>query len=163
MKTLGAALIIVGALHSYSFAQQLGDLQAFVPKTKSHVTYMAEPQRVAANQKSWLDLSFQVESGFHINSHKPDSELLIPTMLTPGSDTGVAVDRLEYPDGTSYSFPAEPEEKLNVYTGDFHIRILVIAKSGAHKLTGTLRYQACDQAACLPPRTLPVEALFVAQ
>jgi hypothetical protein len=47
-----------------------------------------------------------------------------------------------------------------VYSGDFTIDVsvhplhaVVPAKYGLH---GTLRYQACDNAQCFPPKTLPV-------
>jgi hypothetical protein len=34
---------------------------------------------------------------------------------------------------------------------------------GDHTLDGTLRYQACDNASCYPPRTLSVKILFTAK
>jgi len=40
------------------------------------------------------------------------------------------------------------------------------AASGAERgayVDGTLRYQACDQAACYPPKSLPVEVIFTAK
>jgi hypothetical protein len=47
-----------------------------------------------------------------------------------------------------------------VYSGDFSVDVtvhplhaVVPAKYGLH---GTLRYQACDNAQCFPPKTLPV-------
>jgi hypothetical protein len=30
-------------------------------------------------------------------------------------------------------------------------------------VNGTLRYQACDNASCYPPKTLPVQILFTAK
>ena len=127
------------------------------------MTYAAEPQQLLAGRKAWLDLEFHVDPGFHINSHTPQSELLIPTDLTMGEEGGVEVGKLEYPAGSPYSLPAQPDEKLDVYTGSFRVRLQVMAGPGEHELKAVLRYQACDQAACYPPRTLPIEILFHAK
>ena len=58
------------------------------------------------------------------------------------------------------SFPFSPDEKLNVYTGDFKIdvrvRPLKTVQTGQYMFRGSLRYQSCDNAACYPPKQLPV-------
>ena len=60
----------------------MGNLDAPAPKPKSYVIYAAEPQKVTAGKRSVLELRFQVVDGFHVNSHTPKSELLIPTQIT---------------------------------------------------------------------------------
>ena len=57
----------------------------------------------------------------------------------------------------------EPGEALDVYSGPFTVRLPLEAVKGDHTLTGTLRYQACDNAACYPPKSLPVEVVFSAK
>jgi hypothetical protein len=37
----------------------------------------------------------------------------------------------------------------------------MVVPKGAADLVGSLRYQACDNAACFPPRTLPVKVAVV--
>ena len=69
----------------------------------------------------------------------------------------------EYPAGTSYSFSFDPTEKLDVYAGDFTVKVPVVAGAGMHTVDGTLRYQACDHAACYPPKSLPVQVIFTAK
>jgi hypothetical protein len=44
-----------------------------------------------------------------------------------------------------------------VYAGDFTVKLPVVAAAGDHTINGTLRYQACDNAACYPPKTLPLQ------
>ena len=39
----------------------------------------------------------------------------------------------------------------------------VVAAAGEHTIDGSLRYQACDNAACYPPKTLPVQVVFTAK
>ncbi|WP_433963934.1 protein-disulfide reductase DsbD N-terminal domain-containing protein [Tunturiibacter gelidiferens] len=144
-------------------AQQVGNLDAPVVKPKSYVVYGAEQQNVAAGKRSVLELHFRVLDGYHVNSHTPKSELLIPTRMELQPATGVKAEAVEYPTGTSYSFSFDPTEKLDVYTGTFTVKLPVVAEVGTHTVDGTLRYQACDHAACYPPKSLPVEVIFTAK
>ena len=43
------------------------------------------------------------------------------------------------------------------------MKVPVVAEAGKHTIDGTLRYQACDHAACYPPKTLPVQVIFTAK
>ena len=144
-------------------AQEIGNLDAPAPKPKSYIVYAAEQQKVAAGKRSVLELHFRVVDGFHVNSHTPKSELLIPTQIALQPAAGVKAEAVEYPAGTSYSFSFDPTEKLDVYTGAFTVKLPVVAEAGTHTVDGTLRYQACDHAACYPPRSLPVQVIFTAQ
>jgi hypothetical protein len=107
-----------------------------------------------------VKLDFRVGSGFHINSNTPKSEFLIPTALKMDVPTDIVLGRIEYPAGKDLSFPFSPDEKLNVYSGDFAINLAVRPLSsvspGKYIMRGVLRYQACDNAQCFPPKTLPV-------
>ena len=144
-------------------AQEVGNLGAPAPKSKSYIVYAAEQQKVAAGKRSVLELHFRVVDGFHVNSHTPKSELLIPTQIALQPTAGVKAEAVEYPAGTSYSLSFDPTEKLDVYTGAFIVKLPVVAEAGTHTVDGTLRYQACDHAACYPPRSLPVQVIFTAQ
>src|SRR5271170_4654852 len=161
--SVGLAGLVVVAVGMGAHAQQVGNLDAPVAKPKSYVVYSAEQQSVAAGKRSVLELHFHVVDGFHVNSHTPKSELLIPTRIELQPATGVKADTVEYPAGTSYSFSFDPTEKLDVYSGAFTVKLPVVAEAGAHTIAGTLRYQACDHAACYPPKSLPVEVLFTAK
>jgi len=144
-------------------AQQVGNLDTPAPKPKSYVVYAAEQQNVPAGRRSVLELHFRVVDGFHVNSHTPKSELLIPTQISLQPAAGVKAEAIEYPAGTSYSFSFDPTEKLDVYTGAFTVKLPVMAEAGTHTVDGTLRYQACDHAACYPPKSLPVQVIFTAK
>jgi Thiol:disulfide interchange protein DsbD, N-terminal len=107
-----------------------------------------------------VELNFRVVSGFHINSNTPKSEFLIPTALKMDLPTDIVLGKIEYPAGQDVSFPFSPDEALNVYTGDFTISLAVhplkSVVPGKYVMHGVLRYQACDNAQCFPPKTLPV-------
>ena len=80
------------------------------------------------------------------------TDYLIPTALKLDPTEGVTPGTLEYPAGKEYSFSFDPKEKLDVYSGDFTVKVPLVAAAGEHTVLGTLRYQACDNAACYPPR-----------
>jgi hypothetical protein len=107
-----------------------------------------------------VDLDFRVAPGFHINSNAPKSEFLIPTKLNMDVPTDVALGKIEYPPGQDLSFPFSPDEALNVYTGDFTVKVdvhpLHSVVPGKYVMHGFLRYQACDNGQCFPPKNLPV-------
>ena len=107
-----------------------------------------------------VTLNFRVASGFHINSNAPKDEFLIPTALKMDLPTDIVLGKIEYPAGQDVSFPFSPESKLNVYSGDFTINLMVHPLTsvvpGKYAMHGMLRYQACDNAQCFPPKTLPV-------
>jgi Disulphide bond corrector protein DsbC len=107
-----------------------------------------------------VDLNFRVVSGFHINSNTPKSEFLIPTALKMDLPTDIVLGKIEYPPGQDVRFPFSPDEALSVYSGDFTISLAVhplkSVVPGKYVMHGVLRYQACDNAQCFPPKTLPV-------
>ena len=110
--------------------------------------------------QTMVNLNFRVASGFHINSNTPKSEFLIPTALKMDLPTDIVLGKIDYPAGKDLSFPFSPDETLNVYNGDFTIAVAVhplhAVVPGKYVMHGVLRYQACDNAQCFPPKTLPV-------
>jgi DsbC/DsbD-like thiol-disulfide interchange protein len=162
-RTVFIGLLGAMVVGSVAPAQDLGNLSAQAPKAKSFVVYDSEQQAVAAGKRSVLELHFRVVDGFHVNSHTPKSELLIPTQITFQPAAGVKAGTTEYPAGVSYSLSFDPTEKLDVYTGNFTIKLPVIVEAGTHTVDGSLRYQACDRAACYPPRSLPVQVVVTAK
>jgi hypothetical protein len=110
--------------------------------------------------QTMVSLNFRVASGFHINSNTPKSEFLIPTALKMDIPTDIILGKIGYPEGKDLTFPFSPDEKLNVYSGDFTIKVgvhpLRAVVPGKYVMHGVLRYQACDNAQCFPPKTLPV-------
>jgi hypothetical protein len=107
-----------------------------------------------------VTLLFRVANGYHINSNQPKSEFLIPTVLKVEATTDIVIGKSTYPEGQDMSFAFAPDEKLSVYTGDFKVDVLVrplhSVQPGKYVVRGTLKYQACDNAACYPPKQLPV-------
>lgn len=101
-----------------------------------------------------------IARGFHMNSHKPTDEYLIPTTLTPQVPAGFQLTDTIYPNGRLEKFSFSPNKPLDVYTGSVTLRLRLVAQAnaplGAETIPVTLRYQACNDAACLPPVKVPV-------
>ena len=143
--------------------QQLGSLDQVPAKNRQYVTYAAEQEVIGAGQRATVELHFRVEDGFHINSHTPKSELLIPTSVELASAAGVKMEAARYPAGKEFSFSFDPNEKLDVYADSFTVGVPVTATAGEHEVRGVLKYQACDHAACYPPKTLAISVPFTAK
>jgi hypothetical protein len=118
------------------------------------------PVTAQRSEATMVNLNFRVPPGYHINSNTPKSEFLIATALKMDLPTDIILGKIEYPAGEDRSFPFSPDEKLSVYSGDFTIAVAVhplhSVVPGKYEMRGVLRYQACDNAACYPPKNLPV-------
>ncbi len=121
---------------------------------------IAQPEGITAKAGSTAEikLNAQLRTGYHANSNTPSDEYLIPMKLT-WSTGPLEVAQVVYPKGQmeKYSFSDKP---LSVYTGDFEVvtkfKISANATPGQAVLTGKLRYQACNDRMCLPPKTVEV-------
>jgi hypothetical protein len=153
MKILLANALLV--FSAWTWAQEdLGPKGSLVKMAPVPVVTVMQGKSVS------VPLQFRVSTGYHVNSNHPKSEFLIPTVLKVEPATDIVIGRTTYPSGQDMSFAFAPDEKLNVYTGDFKVDVLVrplhAAQTGKYVVRGTLKYQACDNAACFPPKQLPV-------
>jgi DsbC/DsbD-like thiol-disulfide interchange protein len=114
---------------------------------------------VSPGGRAPVQFTFRVQSPYHINSNQPTSEELIPTQLHFSLPGEVAIGKMQYPAGKLMSFPFDPNVKLSVYSGDIVIRGVVVAptqsSTGTYTIHGELKYQACDNNSCYPPKKLP--------
>jgi hypothetical protein len=132
------------------------------PGRKAPSVTMAPPSvaTIVRGKAGTVELQFRIASGFHINSNTPSEEYLIPTVLKLDPPTDIVIGKITYPPGEEMSFAFAPDEKLSVYTGDFavavSVRPLASVLPSKYEFRGTLKYQSCDNAACYPPKQLPV-------
>jgi len=116
----------------------------------------------AAHADSTLKMAVlaEVASGYHIEDHKPTLDYLIPTDLKLESNAQITVKNVVYPKGTLRKFTFS-DTPLSVYEGEVVVgALLQVAKAapvGAYALKGKLAYQACNEHACLPPSSVPLE------
>lgn len=157
MKKFAVLMLLLVAAAA---AQDAGSFSKPKPSPTNRVSVLTPKLvQVPRGGKATTTLEFQVARGYHINSHKPGSELLVPTVLSLNAPTAIAVG-LQYADGHDFSLPIDPTEKLNVYTGDFSINATIAAQKairpGRYRVHGMLKYQACDDRACYPPAQVPL-------
>ena len=116
---------------------------------------------VKSGKPAKLELRFKVADGYHINSNQPGSELLIPTKLQLNPPTDIGLGSITYPKGHDLTLAIAPDQPLNVYSGEFTITAKVsatrTASPGKYKVHGQLKYQACNDRSCFPPKLAPVE------
>lgn len=125
-------------------------------------TVFSEYETAIPDTSIKLVIQFKLEPEWHINSNKPLDEFLIPTELNIETSPYIQVKKIIYPSSKQVrlSFSEEP---ISVFENEFYIGIEVLllpdAKTqNAIELTGSLRYQACNDRQCLPPTNLPIKA-----
>ena len=112
-----------------------------------------------------MKLPLSLREGYHLNSNQPTDPYLIPLKLT-WEDSLLKTDRVEFPKALMQKFEFA-DKPLSVYEGSFVIRTLfhvpATAMPGPNIVAGKLRYQACSNTACLPPKTVEVRLPVVIQ
>ncbi len=94
-------------------------------------------------------------SELHVNSNRPSGETLIPTKVSVTA-AGAKVSGVIYPRGKNRRF-AFSEDTLNVYEGStafgFNLTVPASFKGNAVKVRAVVRYQACTNEVCYPPKS----------
>jgi len=126
------------------------------PVEKAQLEVVADRTAYSAGSTVHLALFLDIDEGWHVNSHWPSFDYLIPTSVEVALPTGWDTPEIEYPEAAmkSFSFADQP---LSVYDGKARILVTLvvpdIATSSTVDLGIDLRYQACDDRSCLPPVT----------
>jgi suppressor for copper-sensitivity B len=101
-----------------------------------------------------------IEPEWHVNSHQPTFDYLIPTVLTLALPDGWSQAKVHYPQAEMQKF-AFADQPLAVYDGDVVIvadlQVPAGTKAGSYAVRGTLGYQACNDSQCLPPVSTEAE------
>jgi hypothetical protein len=150
MKLPSRLLMTVALMSSAALAQQ------------QYVTVApVDAVAVAPGKTAAVKIDARVNQGFHINSNKPNSDLLIATEFKFSLPTELIIAGVTYPAGQQLTFPFMPNEPLSVYSGDFQVAANVRASQHAHpgtyRVHAQLKYQACNDRQCFAPKTMPVD------
>lgn len=123
---------------------------------------VAPPQKAAGKRGSELTakLAVTLGEGYHVNSNTPHEAYLIPLKLT-WTAAPLEVESVVYPRAHDEKYQFSPDQALSVFTGNFEIvttfKVPADATSGPAILAGKLRYQACNNTMCFPPKTVEVK------
>jgi DsbC/DsbD-like thiol-disulfide interchange protein len=126
-----------------------------------------EIQKVSGKRNAALRVKIPVvvKEGYHVNSNQPREEYLIPLKLTWTQLGALEGGTVTYPKPAleKFDFP----EPISVYTGSFDLvtdfKVAPNAPAGPGAATGKLRYQACSNRACFPPKTLEITVSYQVQ
>jgi hypothetical protein len=116
-----------------------------------------------------VKIPLAVKEGYHVNSNKPTQEYLIPLKLTWTSTGALEGGEITYPKPLleKFEFSEKADEPLSVYMGKFDLlakfKVAANAPAGPGVASGKLRYQACSNKACYPPKTVDVEVGYQVQ
>jgi DsbC/DsbD-like thiol-disulfide interchange protein len=127
------------------------------PIETAHLSLVASAsvEHVVPGGKVTLQIDVTPKPKMHV--YAPGQEGYIPIQLTL-ADGGFAAAKAKYPAGEKFVMPAINETQL-VYAKPFRITqeiTLDPAASGTITIKGDVRYQACDDAICYLPKTIPV-------
>ena len=101
-----------------------------------------------------------VAPGWHVNAHDPRDDFLVPTTLTLLPPDGMRASEVVYAEPVERRLAFGGDRPLRLYAGHvrFTARLEGTPAAGAAPLRAALRYQACNDSRCLPPRTLELVA-----
>jgi hypothetical protein len=140
--TLAAACLLLSA----AFAQQKTVVAISPLKTVT----------AKAGDTVEVPLDITVDPGYHVNSNAPSDQFLIGLRLTWGAGS-LENARITFPPSKTEKFGFS-ETQLSVFSGQFRIvtkfSVANTAPAGLGTVGGKLRYQACNDRMCLPPKTL---------
>jgi DsbC/DsbD-like thiol-disulfide interchange protein len=103
-------------------------------------------------------ITLSIPGGLHVNSSRPNSQYAIPTSVKI-SAVGAKTSAVSYPRGRNRKFQFS-EDTLNVYEGNatfsFNLTVPASFKGNVVKVRAVVRFQACTDEVCYPPKTKEV-------
>jgi len=150
---LAAAIFATGHLQ----ARQLGPVDETRIESK-HLTLTMSTSTTPVAPGKLVSLYVDVAPKAKMHVYAPDQSDYIPIELKLETAPGFRAQAVQFPPAEQFYF--EPlKETHRVYSKPFRItQPITIARSAGSTLTvkGTIRYQACDDAICYLPQTIPV-------
>ncbi len=112
------------------------------------------PASVAPGASVTLQLRLAIAPQYHVNANPASEAYLVPTTVSFLPSPGITAGKANYPEGRRKTF-AFTEKPIAVYDGTVTVRVPMTvardARTGARRLAGSVRYQACNHQNCLLP------------
>lgn len=110
---------------------------------------------VARGKSARATVTLSIPGGLHVNSSRPASEYAVATTVRPTS-SGAKIGAVSYPRGTTRKFSFS-ETPINVYEGNvrftFNVTVPESFKGKRVSVRVAVKYQACNDEVCYPPKT----------
>jgi len=129
------------------------------PIETAHLSVTVSTSAPAAAPGGKVTLQIDVTPKAKMHVYAPGQEGYIPIQLALTGDPAFTAAKAKYPAGEKIVMPALHETQI-VYDKPFRITQEITLKPsppGSMTVKGTVRYQACDDAICYLPKTIPVE------
>ena len=121
------------------------------------VDAFASRAKVAPGATAHVAVRLTIDAGWHVNSHQPLGEGLVPTALRLKQRPAAKLGTVTYPEGKTIKLAFSPEP-LSVYEGTVWISAAVRIPEDAAAGPATLQFevpvQACNDRVCLQPQIL---------
>jgi DsbC/DsbD-like thiol-disulfide interchange protein len=132
-----------------------------LPKDVVTVKTAISQDRTRPGDRLEMAIILDIAEGYHINSHEPSEEFLIPTRVTIEAPPTLQVGSAKYPRPELRSYPFAPDKRLSVYEKravvKLPLRVKPTTAPGAYTLKAKIRYQPCSEKVCYPPTTRELE------
>lgn len=143
-------LFLLSFLLTSTQAFSLLGMQEDLIKIKTYQSF----DKVFTASEFKIAIEIDVEEGWHINSHKPYDDYLIPTEVVLPENPNFSLQKVAYPEPHDFKL-AFSEEPLSVWEGKIFfgalIKVTENLESGEYRLIVELNYQACNDMSCLAP------------
>ena len=125
------------------------------------LTTSATPATAGSGQRVVLNVDVALKPKMHVYApDQPKEQDYLPIALTITAGDGFRLEKPRYPLSEKFFF-APLNETQHVYSKPFRItQPVVVTRDNAGEpltITGTVRYQACDDALCYVPQTVAVK------
>jgi hypothetical protein len=119
------------------------------------------PETPGADGKQTLTVTLEVAKGWHAYANMPGDDNLFPTTVHVSAKAKLEDMKVDYPSGKELKDPAA-NETIRVYDGKTEIkaifrRTIMNGQADASPLELVVKYQACDDMKCLPPKTVKLQ------
>jgi hypothetical protein len=163
-----AALLLIGLQSSNqqsTIKPAIPDSQSAIDTPHMRITVSGPSRAIAPGARVSLRVEVTPKPKMHV--YAPDQQDYIPISLAVAKSGDYAAHAPAFPPAETLFFKPLNETQL-VYSKPFRIvqdvtigrtpavRRLARTAGGSIAIGGTLRYQACDDSLCYPPRNVPV-------
>ena len=116
--------------------------------------------RLPAGSSCRVAMVLDIKQGWHINQNPPEPDFQMPTTFTMKNKHGSKLVNVKYPKGHKFDFPGSLEP-IVVYEGQVILfGTIEVPESAAGKTEEfelLVKYQACSEDRCEPPKTLTLK------
>jgi hypothetical protein len=149
---------VTNSMHKFALSLLLACSPAALAQLPGRATWNATLEPVSQEGILTVDLSAQIESGWHVYALSQPAGGPIPLRITtePGApyalSGAIAVTKPQRHHDKSFDLDTE------FYTDSFHLQVPVKASAAVSSVPLVVRFQMCSDTTCMPPKTIHLTA-----